>query len=36
VCATEVTTREDIERFADALSVTLSGRPPVAVEAGAR
>jgi glycine dehydrogenase subunit 1 len=36
VCATEVTTTEEIARFAAALSETLTGRPPVAVEAGAR
>jgi glycine dehydrogenase subunit 1 len=35
VCATETTTGADIERFASALEATLSGRPPVAVEAGA-
>jgi hypothetical protein len=35
VCATEVTTSEDIARFADALGEVLAGRPPVAVEAGA-
>ena len=35
VCATEVTTSGDIERFAGALRDVLAGRPPVAVEAGA-
>jgi hypothetical protein len=35
VCATEVTTPEEIARFADALRMELSGRPPVGVEAGA-
>jgi len=35
VCATEVTTAEEIGAFADALQTTLRGRPPVAVEAGA-
>ncbi len=35
VCATEVTTGEDIARFAEALSGVLRGRPPIAVEAGA-
>ena len=35
VCATEVTTAAEIERFAEALSEVLSGRPPAAVEAGA-
>jgi glycine cleavage system protein P-like pyridoxal-binding family len=35
VCATEVTTSDDIARFADALESILRGRPPVAVEAGA-
>ena len=35
VCATEVTTPDEIERFAGALSDVLDGRPPVAVEAGA-
>jgi glycine cleavage system P protein (glycine dehydrogenase) subunit 1 len=35
VCATEVTTPDEIARFATALSDTLNGRPPVAVEAGA-
>jgi glycine cleavage system P protein (glycine dehydrogenase) subunit 1 len=35
VCATEVTTGDDIARFADALSGVLRGRPPIAVEAGA-
>jgi glycine dehydrogenase subunit 1 len=35
VCATEVTTTSEIERFADALGDVLGGRPPTAVEAGA-
>jgi glycine dehydrogenase subunit 1 len=35
VCATEVTTPDEIARFADALSGVLGGRPPTAVEAGA-
>ena len=35
VCATEVTTSREIERFAEALAEVLSGRPPAAVEAGA-
>jgi glycine dehydrogenase subunit 1 len=35
VCATEVTTQDEIARFADALNQVLSGRPPAAVEAGA-
>ncbi|MGZ8527808.1 MAG: aminomethyl-transferring glycine dehydrogenase subunit GcvPA [Candidatus Limnocylindrales bacterium] len=35
VCATEVTTTDDITRFADGLSAVLRGRPPIAVEAGA-
>jgi glycine dehydrogenase subunit 1 len=35
VCATEVTTRGEIERFAAALADAIGGRPPVAVEAGA-
>jgi glycine dehydrogenase subunit 1 len=35
VCATEVTTRDDIERFAAALEDVLAGRPPIGVEAGA-
>jgi glycine cleavage system P protein (glycine dehydrogenase) subunit 1 len=35
VCATEVTTHEEIGRFAATLSDVLTGRPPVAVEAGA-
>jgi glycine dehydrogenase subunit 1 len=35
VCATEVTTTDDIARFAEALSEVLGGRPPTAVEAGA-
>ncbi|MEO8229783.1 MAG: aminomethyl-transferring glycine dehydrogenase subunit GcvPA [Chloroflexota bacterium] len=35
VCATEVTTSDEIARFADALSGVLRGRPPIAVEAGA-
>jgi glycine dehydrogenase subunit 1 len=34
VCATEVTTGEEIARFAAALDDVLSGRPPVGVEAG--
>jgi glycine dehydrogenase subunit 1 len=36
VCATEVTTQAEIDRFAEALSEELVGRPPIAVEAGAR
>jgi len=35
VCATEVTTAEEIALFADALGEVLGGRPPTAVEAGA-
>jgi glycine dehydrogenase subunit 1 len=35
VCATEVTTSEEIARFAAALDDVLAGRPPVAVGAGA-
>ena len=35
VCATEVTTTDEIARFAGALSDVLNGRPPIAVEAGA-
>jgi glycine dehydrogenase subunit 1 len=35
VCATEVTTSDDIARFAAALDDVLTGRPPVGVEAGA-
>ena len=35
VCATEVTTAQEIERFAEALAEILGGRPPTAVEAGA-
>ncbi|HKG56904.1 MAG TPA: aminomethyl-transferring glycine dehydrogenase subunit GcvPA [Candidatus Limnocylindrales bacterium] len=35
VCATEVTTSDEIDLFADALRGALRGRPPVAVEAGA-
>jgi len=35
VCATEVTTSDEIARFAEALSAVLGGRPPTAVEAGA-
>jgi glycine cleavage system P protein (glycine dehydrogenase) subunit 1 len=35
VCATEVTTGEEIARFAGSLSDILLGRPPVGVEAGA-
>ncbi len=35
VCATEVTTAQEIERFADALAEILGGRPPTGVEAGA-
>jgi glycine dehydrogenase subunit 1 len=35
VCATELTTSDEIGRFADALSGVLRGRPPIAVEAGA-
>jgi len=35
VCATEVTTSDEIARFASALDDILSGRPPIGVEAGA-
>ena len=35
VCATEVTTGTEIDRFAEALADVLAGRPPTAVEAGA-
>jgi glycine dehydrogenase subunit 1 len=35
VCATEVTTSDEIARFAAALSDVLVGRPAIAVEAGA-
>ena len=35
VCATEVTTSQEIDRFAEALGDVLGGRPPTAVEAGA-
>jgi glycine dehydrogenase subunit 1 len=35
VCATEVTTPAEINRFGETLSEVLSGRPPAAVEAGA-
>jgi glycine dehydrogenase subunit 1 len=35
VCATEVTTTAEIERFAVALDDILSGRPPIGSEAGA-
>jgi glycine dehydrogenase subunit 1 len=35
VCATEVTTSDEIERFASALEAVVDGRPPVGVEAGA-
>jgi glycine dehydrogenase subunit 1 len=35
VCATEVTTPDEISQFAAALDDVLSGRPPVGVEAGA-
>ncbi len=35
VCATEVTTSDEITRFADTLGEVLGGRPPTAVEAGA-
>jgi glycine dehydrogenase subunit 1 len=35
VCATEVTTNDDIARFATTIDEVLAGRPPVAVEAGA-
>ena len=35
VCATEVTTSDEIARFAAALEDILSGRPPIGVEAGA-
>jgi glycine dehydrogenase subunit 1 len=35
VCATELTTSQEIERFAEALHEVLGGRPPAGVEAGA-
>src|SRR6476469_1444750 len=35
VCATEVTTTQEIEQFAAALEDVLAGRPPIGVEAGA-
>jgi glycine dehydrogenase subunit 1 len=35
VCATEVTTSDEIARFAEALEGAVRGRPAVAVEAGA-
>jgi glycine dehydrogenase subunit 1 len=35
VCATEVTTSDEIARFASALEEVLAGRPPVGVEVGA-
>ena len=35
VCATEVTTTDEIEKFAAALEDVLAGRPPIGVEAGA-
>ena len=35
VCATEVTTSDEIAHFADSLGDVLRGRPPAAVEAGA-
>jgi len=35
VCATELTTSHEIDRFAEALREVLSGRPPAGVEAGA-
>ncbi len=35
VCATEVTTHEDIARFVEALAEVVGARPPVALEAGA-
>jgi glycine dehydrogenase subunit 1 len=35
VCATEVTTSDEIKRFASALESVLIGRPPVGVEEGA-
>jgi glycine cleavage system P protein (glycine dehydrogenase) subunit 1 len=35
VCATELTTADEIRRFADTLEAILRGRPPVGVEAGA-
>jgi glycine dehydrogenase subunit 1 len=35
VCATEVTTADEIRRFAETLEAILRGRPPVGVEAGA-
>jgi glycine dehydrogenase subunit 1 len=34
VCATEVTTPDEIERFAEAIADILGGRPPAAVERG--
>jgi glycine dehydrogenase subunit 1 len=36
VCATELTTSDEVDRFAGALSDVLLGRPPIAVEGGAR
>src|SRR5204863_7035124 len=35
VCATAVTTADEIDRFAKSLAEVLGGRPPAAVEAGA-
>jgi glycine dehydrogenase subunit 1 len=35
VCATEITTSDEIRRFGETLEDVLAGRPPVAVEAGA-
>jgi glycine dehydrogenase subunit 1 len=35
VCATEVTTADEIQRFAETLEAILRGRPPAGVEAGA-
>jgi glycine dehydrogenase subunit 1 len=35
VCATEMTTSDEIARFVGALDEVISGRPPVGVEAGA-
>jgi glycine dehydrogenase subunit 1 len=35
VCATELTTTAEIERFGAALEEAITGRPPIAVEAGA-
>jgi glycine dehydrogenase subunit 1 len=35
VCATEVTTADEIRHFAEAVEAILRGRPPVGVEAGA-